>query len=101
MITATEELHGGAVAPSLVDALQAWEQELRRISGFLPDDPTSAESAARHVAHEINRAFVEHPEARSTLAPLLARAELVLASGRAASTRWLAQSAQRGQTLHE
>lgn len=85
----------------LDDTLARWDFELRLTREFLPEDPTTAWSWSRRIDAEVAAELQRHPEAEAVLAPLRSDVQLLVQQTRAASRKFLDDSAQREHVFSE
>jgi hypothetical protein len=79
----------------LDDTLERWDFELRLTQEYLPEDPTTAWSWSRRIEAEVAAEMQHHPEAEAVLAPLHSEVQRLVEQTRAASRKFLDDSARR------
>ena len=85
----------------LDDTLKRWDFELRLTREFLPEDPTTALSWSRRIDAEVVAELQLHPEAEAVLASVRSDVQLLLKQTRAASKKFLDESARRQHDFSE
>jgi hypothetical protein len=76
---------------------ERWAKQLDVAETFLPNEPTAALDQMRSVVAEIERFIGAAHEPGGELSLLLSRARASLSRSQEATSRWLANSAERGR----